>query len=94
MFRVYLEIFFVNLTFLGSTSFQTREKLQKLFTNKLTKITFTSPVTVEKIFTFKVKLPTRILSGLVYKYKAAMLPMVKPNILNPEFCSVFKRKLY
>ena len=91
MFRVYLEKFFVNLTFLGSsTSFQTREKLQKLFTNKL----LTSPVTAEKFFTFKVKLPTRILSGLVYKYKAAMLPMVKPNILNPEFCSVFKRKLY
>ena len=91
MFRVYLEKFFVNLTFLGSsTSFQTSEKLQKLFTNKL----LTSPVTAEKIFTFKVKLPTRILSGLVYKYKAAMLPMVKPNILDPEFCSVFKRKLY
>ena len=32
---------------------------------------------------------TIILSGLVYKDKAAILPMVKPNILNSKFCSVF-----
>ena len=44
---------FVKLPFLGSTSFQIRKKLQKLFSAKLTscylKIVFTSPVR-EKLF--------------------------------------------
>ena len=39
---------FVNLPFLGSTSFQIQKKLQKLFSDKLMscdlKIVFTSPV--------------------------------------------------
>ena len=33
------------------------------------KIVFTSHVRVKTFFTFKVKLPKRLLSGLVYKYK-------------------------
>ena len=64
---------FVKLPFLGSTSFQIRKKLQKLFTDKLTscnlKIVFTSPVRVKSFFTFKDKLPKMLLSGLVYQYK-------------------------
>ena len=63
---------FVKLPFLGSTSFQIRKKLQKLFNNKLTscnlKIVFTSPVRVKSFFTFKDKLPKMFFSGLVYKY--------------------------
>ena len=47
---------FVKLPFLGSTSFQIRKKLQKLFRDKLTscnlKIVFTSPVRVKSFFTF------------------------------------------
>ena len=61
----------VTLPFLGSTSFQIR-KLQKLFTDKLTscnlKIVFTSTVRIKSLFTFKNKLPTMLLSGLVYMY--------------------------
>ena len=64
---------FVKLLFLGSTSFQIRKKLQKLFNDKLTfcnlQIVFTSPVRVKGFFTFKNKLPKMLLSGLVYKYK-------------------------
>ena len=64
---------FVKLPFLGSTSFQIRKKLQKLFSDKLTscnlKIVFTSPVRVKSFFTFKDKLPKMLLSGLVYQYK-------------------------
>ena len=64
---------FVKLPFLGSTSFQIRKKLQKLFSDKLTscnlKIAFTSPVRVKSFFTFKDKLPKMLLSGLVYQYK-------------------------
>ena len=64
---------FVKLPFLGSTSFQIRKKLQKLFSDKLTscnkKIVFTSPVRVKTFFTFKDKLPKMLLSGLVYQYK-------------------------
>ena len=64
---------FVKLPFLGSTSFQIRKKLQKLFSDKLTscnlKIVFTSPVRVKSFFTFKDKSPKMLLSGLVYKYK-------------------------
>ena len=64
---------FVKLSFFGSTSFQIRKKLQKLFSDKLTscnlKIVFTSPVRVKTFFTFKDKLPKMLLSGLVYKYK-------------------------
>ena len=64
---------FVKLTFLGSTSFQIRKKLQKLFSDKLTscnlKIVFTPPVRVKSFFTLKDKLPKMLLSGLVYKYK-------------------------
>ena len=64
---------FVKLPFLGSTLFQIRKKLQKLFIDKLTscnlKIVFTSPVRVKSFFTFKDKLPKMLLSGLVYQYK-------------------------
>ena len=63
---------FVKLTFLGSTSFQIRKKLQKLFSYKLTscnlKIVFTSPVRVKSFFSFKDKLPKMLLSELVYQY--------------------------
>ena len=63
----------VKLPFLGSTSFQIRKKLQKLFSDKLSscnlKIVFTSPVRVKNFFTFKDKLSKMLLSGLVYKYK-------------------------
>ena len=51
---------FVKLPFLGSTSFQIRKKLQKLFSDKLMscnlKIVFTSPVRIKSFFTFKSKL--------------------------------------
>ena len=64
---------FIKLPFLGSTSFQIREKLQKLCSDKLTscnlKIVFKSPVRVKSFFIFKDKLPKMLLSGLVYKYK-------------------------
>ena len=64
---------FVKLPLLGSTSFQIRKKLQKLFSDKLTscnlKIVFTSPVRVKSIFNFKDKLRKMLLSGLVYQYK-------------------------
>ena len=64
---------FVKLPFLGSTSFQIRKKLQKLFSDKLTscnlKIVFTSPVRVKSFFTFKDKLPKMFLSGVVYQFK-------------------------
>ena len=64
---------FVKLPFLGSTSFQIRKKLQKLFSDKLSscnlKIVFTSPVRVKNFSTFKDKLSKMLLSGLVYKYK-------------------------
>ena len=64
---------FVKLPFLGSTSFQIRKKLQKLFSDKLTscnlKIVFTSPVRVKSFFTFKDKLPKMLISGVFYKYK-------------------------
>ena len=64
---------FVKLPFLGSTLFQIRKKLQKLFSDKLTtcnfKIVFTSPVRVKSFFTFKDKLPKMLLSGIVYQYK-------------------------
>ena len=47
---------FVKSPFLGSTSFQIRKKLQKLFNDKLTscnlKIVFTPPVRVKSFFTF------------------------------------------
>ena len=50
---------FVKLPFFGSTSFQIRKKLQKLFSDKLKscnlKIVFTSPVRVKSFFTFKDK---------------------------------------
>ena len=63
---------FVKLLFLGSTLFQTRKKLQKCFSDKLTscnlKIVFTSPVRVKSFFTLKDKLPKMLLSGLVYQY--------------------------
>ena len=65
--------FFVKLPFLGSTSFQIQNKLQKLFNEKLTscnlKIVFTPPVRVTSFFTFKDKLLTMLLSGRLCKYK-------------------------
>ena len=64
---------FVKLPFLGSTSFQIRKNLQKLFSDELTscnlKIVFTSPVRVQSFFIFKDKLAKMLLSGLVYKHK-------------------------
>ena len=64
---------FVELPYLGSTSFQIRKKIQKLFSDKLTscnlKIVFTSPVRVKNFFTFKDKLTKMLLSVLVYQYK-------------------------
>ena len=58
---------------MGSTAFQNRKKLQKLFSNKLTscnfKIVFTSPARVKTFFALKDKLPKMLLSGLVYRYK-------------------------
>ena len=66
---------FVKLPFLGSTSFQIRKKLQKLFSDKLMsfnlKIVFISPVTVKSFFTFKDELPKMLLSGLAYKYRCS-----------------------
>ena len=68
-------MFFIKMPFLGSTSFQTQNKLQKLFTDKLTpcnlKIVFTSPVSVRIFFSFKDKLPKMLLSELAYKYVAS-----------------------
>ena len=50
----------VKLLFLGSTSFQIRKKIQKLFSDYLTscnlKLVFTLPVRVNSFFTFKDKL--------------------------------------
>ena len=64
---------FIKSPFLGSTSFQIRSKLRKLFSDKLTshnlKIVFTSPVSIKTFFTFKDKLSKMLPSGLVYKYK-------------------------
>ena len=64
---------FVKLQILGSTLFQIRKKLQKLFSDKLTscnlKIVFTSPVRIKRFFIIKNKLPKMLLSGLVYQYK-------------------------
>ena len=63
---------FVKLPFLGSTSFQIRKKLQKLFSDKLTscnlKIVLTSPVRVKTFFTFKNKLLKMLTSGLTHRY--------------------------
>ena len=62
---------FVKLPFLGSTSFQIRKKLQKLFSDKLTscylKIVFMSPVRVKSFLESKAKLPKMLLSGLVHE---------------------------
>ena len=67
------EMFLFNLPFLGSTLFQIRNNLQRLFSDKLTscnlKTVFTSPVRVKSFFTFKDKLPKMSLSRLVYMYK-------------------------
>ena len=87
---------FLKLPFLGSTSFQIREKLQKLFNDGLTscnlKIIFTSPVRVKRFFTFKDKLPKMLLSGLVTSTStvAAILPiMVRPDaILKSKFVNI------
>ena len=64
---------FVQLPFLGSTSFQIRKKPQKFISNKLTscnlKIVFTSLIRVKSFFTFKDELPKMLLSRLLYKCK-------------------------
>ena len=63
---------FVKSPFLGSNSFQTQNKLQKLFTDKLTpcnlKIASRSPISVKSFCSFTNKLPTMLFSELVYKY--------------------------
>ena len=57
----------------GSTVFQIRKKLQKLFSDKLTscnlKIGFTSPVSMKIFFISKNKLPKMLHSRFFYKYK-------------------------
>ena len=83
---------FVKLPFLGSTSFQIRKKLQKLFSDKLTscnlKIVFMSPafstLRISYLGCYFQDLFTSI--GVV----AAMLPiMERPNaILKSEFVSI------
>ena len=64
---------FVKLPFLGSTSFQIRKKLHKLFSDKVTsgnlEIVFRSSVIVKSFFTFNNKLRKMLLSGLVYQHK-------------------------
>ena len=64
---------FVKLPFVGSTSFQIRKKLQKLFSDKLTscnlKIVSTSLFRVKNFLTFKDKLPKMLLSRLISYYK-------------------------
>ena len=59
--------------FLGGSLFQIRQKLQKLFTEKLTscnlKIVFTSSIKLKSYFTFKNKSPKMLGSGFVYTYK-------------------------
>ena len=51
---------FAKLPLLGSTSFQIRKKLERLFSDKIKscnfKIVFTPPVRVKSFFTFKDKL--------------------------------------
>ena len=84
---------FVKLSFLESTSFQVRKKLQTLFSDKLTpcnlKIVFTSPVRAKIFFTFMDKCYSQNLftsTGAV----AAMLPiMERPNnIVKSEFVNI------
>ena len=64
---------FVKLPFLGSTAFQIRKKLHKLFSDKVTsgnlEIVFRSSVIVKSFFTFNNKLRKMLLSGLVYQHK-------------------------
>ena len=86
---------FVKVLFLGSTSFQIRNKLRKLFSDKLTscnlKIIFTLLVWVKSFFTFKDKLPKMLLLGPVYKgkYAAKLSIMERPYaILMSEFVSI------
>ena len=60
-FRIYLKRnVFAKLPLLGSTSFQIRTKLERLFSDKIKscnfKIVFTPPVRVKSFFTFKDKL--------------------------------------
>ena len=82
---------FVKLPFLGSTLFQIRNKLQQLFSDKLTscnkkiKKGFTWLVRVKSCFTFKDKLPNKLLSVV-----AAMLPITeRPNaILISKFVNI------
>ena len=58
--------FCVKLPLLGSTSFQIQNKLQKIYTDKMTscnlKVVLMSTVTVKSFFTVKDKLPNMILS--------------------------------
>ena len=90
------EMFLLSCRPWGSTSFQIRKKLQKLFSDKLTsfnlKIVFMSPVRVKSFFIFTDKLPMTLLSGLVYNCKCGgcKLPiMVRPNaILKFEFVNI------
>ena len=61
---------FFKLLLLESTLFQIRNKLKKLFNDKMAscnlKIVFTSLVRVKSFFTFKDKLPKMLHSGFVY----------------------------
>ena len=85
---------FVKLPLLGSTSFQIRKKLQKLFSDKLTscnlEIVFTSPARVKSFFTIKDKLTKMLLSGIVYKYKCGRWNATyygRPNAIS-EFVNI------
>ena len=84
---------FVKLTFLGSTSFQIRKKLQKLFSDKLKscnlKIVFTSPVRVKSFSPSRINYLRCYFQDLITSVSvvAAMLPiMERPN-------SILKSKL-
>ena len=87
---------FVKLLFLGSTLFQIRMELQKLFSDKSTscnvKIVFTSPVRVKSFFTFTDKLLKisyfQDFFTSISVMAAMLLIMERPNaILKSEFVS-------
>ena len=87
---------FVKLPFLGSTSFQIRKKLQKLFSDKLTscnlKIVFTSTVRVKAFSPLRINYLRCYFQGLFTSVSvvAAMPPiMERPNaILKSELVNI------
>ena len=87
---------FVKLPFLGSTSFQIRKKLQKLFSDKLSscnlKIVFTLPVRVKNFLHLTISYLNCYFRDLFISISvvAAMLPTTeRPNaILKSEFVNI------